>query len=65
MWVVSEPPKRTFKPWQRLWVVTGLFYLVMLVGSCHLLLPDLEGVERRMIFSVTEEVLRYDGMAYA
>ena len=37
----------------------------MLAGGYHLLTPDRESIERRMVFSVTEEVRRYDGMAYA
>ena len=28
-------------------------------------MPDRESIERRMVFSVTEEVRRYDGMAFA
>ena len=54
-----------FKPWQRLWLVTGILYLLMLAGSYYLLMPDNESIERRMVFSVTEEVRRYDGMAFA
>ena len=30
-----------------------------------MLVPNQERIERRMIFSVTEEVKRYDGMAFA
>jgi len=63
-----EMPKFTrqrFKPWQRLWLVTGITYLLMLAGSFYLLAPDDESIERRMVFSVTEEVRRYDGMAFA
>lgn len=30
-----------------------------------MLIPDRESIERRMVFSVTEEVRRYDGMAFA
>lgn len=63
-----EMPKFTrqrFKPWQRLWLVSGIVYLLMLAGSFHLLMPDQERIERRMVFAVTEEVRRYDGMAFA
>lgn len=63
-WRASEPQKRRFKPWQRLWLVSGLIYLFMIAGGYHLLMPDRESIERRMVFSVTEEVRRYDGMAY-
>ena len=30
-----------------------------------MLMPDQESIERRMVFLVTEEVKRYDGMAFA
>lgn len=66
-WGVPEAPKRSLKlqPWQRLWLLSGIIYLFMLAGSCYLLMPDRESIERKMVFSVTEEVRRYDGMAYA
>jgi hypothetical protein len=65
VWTAPESPKRQFKPWQRLWLVTGIIYLLMLAGSYHLLMPDQERIERRMVLSVTEEVQHYDGMAFA
>lgn len=64
-WKRPETPRRPFKPWQRLWLVTGIIYLLMLAGSYHLLIPDHESIERKMVLSVTEEVHRYDGMAFA
>jgi hypothetical protein len=64
-WKVPKPQKRSFKPWQRLWLVTGIVYLLMLAGGYHLLMPDQERIERQMVSSVTEEVRRYDGMAFA
>lgn len=64
-WAVPEFPKRQFKPWQRLWLISGFIYLLMLAGSYYLLMPDQERIERRMVLSVTEEVCRYDGMAFA
>jgi hypothetical protein len=60
-----KAPKRHFKPWQRLWLVTGIIYLLMLAGGFYLLMPNRESIERGMVFSVTEEVRRYDGMAFA
>lgn len=65
IWKLPEAPRLPFKPWQRLWLVTGLIYLLMLAGSYHLLMPDHESIDRRMVLSVTEEVHRYDGMAFA
>ena len=64
-WKISKAPKLPYKPWQRLWFVTGIIYLLILAGSYHLLMPSQESIERRMVFSVTEEVSRYDGMAFA
>jgi hypothetical protein len=64
-WKVPNTPKLPCKPWQRLWLFTGIIYLLILAGSYHLIMPDQESIERRMVFSVTEEVSRYDGMAFA
>ena len=64
-WEVPEFLKRRFKPWQRLWLVTGIIYLLMLAGTYYMLMPDQDSIERRMVFSVTEEVRRFDGMAFA
>lgn len=66
-WEAPGPPgrRRRLKPWQRLWIASGLIYLLLLAGSYYTLMPDREGIERRMVFSVTEEVRRYDGMAFA
>ncbi|NVN93301.1 MAG: hypothetical protein HXX11_22265 [Desulfuromonadales bacterium] len=62
---VPDSTKLSFKPWQRLWFVTGIVYVLMLAGSFCLLMPDKERIERKMVFSVTEEIRRYDGMAFA
>lgn len=64
-WKVPESPKRQFKPWQRLWIATAIVYLLMLAGSYYLIMPNQESIERKMVFAVTEEVRRYDGMAFA
>lgn len=64
-WQAQAVPKRRLKSWQRLWIVAGVIYLLMLAGSYHLLMPDKESIERSMVWSVVEEVRRYDGMAFA
>lgn len=64
-WKVRTAPRLPLKPWQRLWLVSGIIYLLLLAGSYHLLAPDQESIERRMVLSVTEEVHRYDGMAFS
>lgn len=63
-WNLKKSPERRLKPWQRLWLATGIFYLLMLGGSYYLLMPDREFIERKTVHSVTEEVRRYDGMAF-
>lgn len=64
-WTAPEAPKRTLKPWQRLWIVSGIVYLLMLAGTYYLLVPVKERYERQMVAAVIEEVRRYDGMAFA
>lgn len=64
-WKVPESPKRQFKPWQRLWIVTAIIYLLMLAGCYYVIMPNQESIERKMVFAVTEEVRRYDRMAFA
>ena len=64
-WVAPETFQFKVRPWQRLWLVTGIVYLLMLAGCCFMLLPDRQSIERRMVFSITEEVKRFEGMAFA
>jgi hypothetical protein len=64
-WKAQKVARHSFKPWQRLWCVTGILYLFMLAGSYHLLMPTQERIEQQMVLAVTEEVKRYDGMAFA
>ena len=52
------------KSWQRLWLVTGVTYLFMLVATGWLLIPERRQVDKAMVFAVTEEVRRYDGLAF-
>ena len=50
--------------WQRLWLVTGVTYLFMIVATGWLLMPERRRVDKAMVFAVTEEVRRYDGLAF-
>jgi hypothetical protein len=52
------------KSWQRLWLVTGVTYLLMLVATGWLLMPERGQLDKAMVFAVTEEVRRYDGLAF-
>ena len=65
IWNVPEAPKRQITSWQRLCLYAAGLYLLLLVGSCQLLLPTQESIQRRMVFTVTEEVKRFDGLAFA
>jgi hypothetical protein len=64
-WSAPKSPKRVIKPWMRLWYVSGITYLLMVAGTFFLLMPTRESIERHMVFAITEEVRRYDGMAFA
>jgi hypothetical protein len=64
-WIAPESSTRQLQPWQRIWFVTGIIYLLVLAGSYYMLLPNQESIERKMFFSITEEVKRFDGMAFA
>jgi len=52
------------KSWQRLWLVTGVTYLLMLVATGWLLMPERRQVDKAMVLTITEEVRRYDGLAF-
>lgn len=64
-WEVPRAPKHQLKPWQRLWFAFGTTYLLLLAGSYYMLVPNQQCIEKQMVFSITEEVKRYDGMAFA
>ncbi|MFZ4855319.1 MAG: hypothetical protein ACOYL3_02885 [Desulfuromonadaceae bacterium] len=64
-WVVPGSSQRQVQPWQRLWFITGVLYLLALAGCYYMLMPNRQSIERRMVFSITEEVKRYEGMAFA
>jgi len=64
-WVVPVSSRRQLQPWQRLWFITGAIYLLALAGCYYMLMPNQQSIERKMVFSITEEVKRYEGMAFA
>ncbi len=49
---------------RRLWVAVAVVWLVLVAVSGYILMPRREQVERAMVFEVTEEVRRYDGLAF-
>jgi len=64
-WVVPGKFQLQVQPWQRLWVITGAIYFLTLAGSYFMLMPNRQSIERKMVFSITEEVKRFEGMAFA
>jgi hypothetical protein len=64
-WEMPGRAGGNIKPWQRIWFVAGIVYLLALAGSYFMLAPNQERIERNMVFSVTEEVKRFDGLAFA
>ncbi|QEM70012.1 hypothetical protein FO488_18845 [Geobacter sp. FeAm09] len=55
---------RDLRGWHRLWLVTGALYLLLLAAAGWLLMPERRQVDKAMVFAVTEEVRRYDGLAF-
>jgi hypothetical protein len=53
------------KVWQRLWVATGIMYFFMVVATGYVLMPTRGAQDRTMVFAVTEEVRKYEGLVFA
>jgi len=49
---------------QRLWIAVAAAWLALVAATGYVLMPDRVQVERAMVFAVTEEVRRYDGLAF-
>jgi hypothetical protein len=49
---------------RRFCVVVGVVYLALIAVAGYVLMPDRGRAERAMVFAVTEEVRRYDGLAF-
>src|SRR5689334_4813291 len=56
---------RELNAWQRLWVVAGVSYFLMVVATGCLLMPTRGRADRDMVFAVTEEVRKYEGLVFA
>lgn len=56
---------RSLKAWQRLWVATGVTYIILIGAAGYLLMPTRERIDRDMVFAVTEEVGKYEGLVFA
>lgn len=48
----------------RLWLVTAVVYLILVVVAGIFLMPKRGQAERAWVFAVTEEVRKYDGLAF-
>ena len=64
-WAVPAHSRRLVQPWQRLWFISAIVYLLALAGCYCMLMPSRQSIDRSMVFSITEEVKRYEGMAFA
>jgi hypothetical protein len=62
---VPGNPKGQIQPWQRLWFVAGVIWFLSLAGCYFMLMPNQQSIARKMVFSITEEVKRYEGMSFA
>jgi hypothetical protein len=49
---------------RRLWVAAAVAWLALVAATGYLLMPSRGDAERTMVFAVTEEVRRYDGLAF-
>lgn len=49
---------------RRLWVAVAVAWLALIAGTGYLLMPSRGDAERALVFAVTEEVRRYDGLAF-
>lgn len=49
---------------RRLWVTAALAWLALVAGTGWLLMPGRGDAERALAFAVTEEVRKYDGLAF-
>jgi hypothetical protein len=63
-WGLPENVKN-LKGWQRLWFASGITYLLLIVATGCVLMPTRERLDRDMVFAVTEEVRKYEGLVFA
>jgi len=63
-WGLPERVK-SLKAWQRLWVVSGVTYLLLVIAAGYVIMPTRERLDRDMVFAVTEEVKKYEGLVFA
>lgn len=63
-WGLQEKVKR-LKAWQRLWVATGIIWLLLIVATGYVIMPTRERIDRDMVFAVTEEVRTHEGLVFA
>lgn len=50
--------------WQRLWLATGVVYLLCILATCSVILPDSDQIGHELVISVIDEVRKYDPFAY-
>ena len=64
IWSLPEKA-RDLKAWQRLWVAAGIIYFLMVLAAGYVLMPTRGAIDRNMVFAVTEEVRKYEGLVFA
>jgi hypothetical protein len=50
--------------WQRLWIATGITYLLCILATGYVIMPDRRQIGREMVNAVIEEVRLYDPFAF-
>ncbi|HEX9079250.1 MAG TPA: hypothetical protein VF795_06660 [Desulfuromonadaceae bacterium] len=61
----AQGKTKGLKAWQRLWIVACITHLLLIIAAGYLLMPTRERIEREMVFAVTGEVGKYEGMVFA
>lgn len=56
--------KNPLKGWQRLWIATGFLYLLMIVATGFVLMPNRRQIDKAMVSAVIEEVRKHQGLAF-
>ena len=56
--------KRELNSWQRLWIATAFVYLLCIIATGFVIMPDSRHVGREMVNRVIDEVHRYEPFAF-
>lgn len=56
--------KSPLKGWQRLWIATGGLYLLLVIATGLVLMPNRGQIDKAMVSAVIEEVRKHQGLAF-